>query len=141
MEAAWGRCLVASFRRLLAAGQPATDPALAAQTAGEGFARLGEVVDDIAKGYWDLLDRLRRRVECIQVCTIYNGDFGAEAPIVSSAVRLFNDAIQRAALDQGIPVVELRDLLNRSEYYANPIEPGVEGGRVLAEEILRRVRG
>jgi hypothetical protein len=36
--------------------------------------------------------------------------------------------------------VELRDLLNEPIHYANPIEPSVEGGRILAEEILRRAR-
>lgn len=111
------------------------------RTAGEGLALLGEAVDGFADGYWHLLERLKPQVERLQICTIYNGNFGAEAPILSSAVRLFNDAIQRAALDHALPVVELRDLLNRPEHYANPIEPGVEGGRVLAEEIMRRVRG
>ena len=33
------------------------------------------------------------------------------------------------------------DPLNRPEHYANPIEPSVEGGRVLAEEMLGRMRG
>ena len=110
------------------------------KTAGEGLALFGEAVDGFAESYWDLLNRLKRRIDWLQVCTIYNGDFGLEAPVLSSAVRLFDDAIQRAALDHGIPVVELRDLLNRSEHYANPIEPSVEGGRVLAEEMVRRVR-
>ena len=67
--------------------------------AGEGFALFGEVVDGFADWYWDLLDRLTQRVEWLQVCTIYNGDFGPEAPLVSSALRLFNDVIQRAATD------------------------------------------
>ena len=109
-------------------------------TAGEGLTLFGEAIDDFAEGYWALLDQLKGRFEWLQVCTIYNGNFGSEAPMLSAAVRLFNDAIQRAALDHGIPVVELRDLLDRPEHYANPIEPSVEGGRVLAEEILRRVR-
>jgi len=52
-----------------------------------------------------------------------------------------DDAIQLAAIHHGIPVIELRDLLDRPEHYANPIEPSVEGGRVLAEEMLGRVRG
>ena len=111
------------------------------RTAGEGFALFGEAADGFAEAYWNLLDELKQRVDWLQVCTIYNGNFGVEAPIMSAAVRLFNDAIQRAAIDHAIPVIELRDLLNRPEHYANPIEPSVEGGRVLAEEMLRRVRG
>jgi hypothetical protein len=111
------------------------------ETAGHGVALLGRAVNDFAEGYWALLDRLNRELDWLQVCTVYNGDFGPEAPIVSAAIRLFNDAIQRAAIDHGLEVVELRDLLNRPEHYANPIEPSVEGGRVLAEEILKRARG
>ena len=111
------------------------------QTAGEGLALLGGAVDGFAEAYWDLLEQLKPRIESLQVCTIYNGNFGPEAPVLSSAVRLFNDAIQRAAMDHSIPVLELRNLLNRPEHYATPIEPSVEGGRVLAAEIVRRVRG
>jgi hypothetical protein len=111
------------------------------RTAGEGMVLFGKAVDDFAEAYWSLLDRLKERIEWLQVCTIYNGNFGPEAPMLSTAVRLFDDAIQRAAIDHGIPVIELRDLLNRPEHYANPIEPSVEGGRVLAEEMVGRVRG
>jgi hypothetical protein len=109
-------------------------------TVGEGLALLGPAVDGFAEAYWDLLRRLTEQTDWLQVCTIYNGDFGPEAPMVNPAVRLFNDAIQRAALDLGLPVIELRDLLDRPEHYANPIEPNVAGGRVLAAELLRRAR-
>jgi lysophospholipase L1-like esterase len=108
-------------------------------TAGHGLALLGRAAEEFADAYQGLLDYLVRELSWLQVCTVYNGNFGAEAPMVSAAVRLFNDAIQRAANRRGLAVVELRDLLNRPEHYANPIEPSVEGGRVLAEELLRRV--
>jgi lysophospholipase L1-like esterase len=111
------------------------------ETAGQGLALLGRPVEEFAEGYWSLLDRLKGDLPWLQVCTVYNGDFGPEAPVVTQAIRLFNDAIQRAAIDHGVPVVELRNLLNRPEHYANPIEPSVEGGRVLAAKLLRRARG
>jgi hypothetical protein len=109
------------------------------ETVGHGLALLGQAVVEFAEVYEALLDRLTRDLPWVQVCTVYNGNFGPEAPVVTSAIRLFNDAIQRSANRFGLPVVELRDLLNRPEHYANPIEPSVEGGRVLAEELLRRV--
>ena len=111
------------------------------RTAGQGLAVMGGVVDDFAERYRALLGDLCRGFDWLQVCTIYNGDFGPEAPVLSAAVRLFDDAIQRAANEWGVLVIELRDLLNEPIHYANPIEPSVEGGRVLAEEILRRARG
>lgn len=109
------------------------------ESMGHGLALLGKAVDAFEETYGSLLERLKAELPWIQVCTVYNGNFGAEAPVVSAAIRLFNDAIQRAANTRGLVVVELRDLLNRPEHYANPIEPSVEGGRVLAGEILGRV--
>ena len=111
-----------------------------ARTVGEGLAFIGKAVDNFAESYRSLLDRLVPDLGRLQVCTVYNGDFGPEGPVVSAAIRLFNDAIQRTANEHGVEVVELRDLLNEPVHYANPIEPSVEGGQVLAEEILRRVR-
>ena len=111
-----------------------------ARTVGEGLALIGRAVDDFAEIYRSLLDRLIPDLGWLQICTVYNGDFGPEAPVVSSAIRPFNDAIQRAANEHGVEVVELRDLLNEPVHYANPIEPSVEGGRILAEEVLRRAR-
>ncbi len=110
-------------------------------TAGHGLALMGRPVEGFAEEYSSLLDRLKQELPWFQVCTVYNGDFGPEAPIVTAAIRLFNDAIQRAANERGLDVVELRNLLNRSEHYANPIEPSVEGGRILAAELLKRARG
>jgi hypothetical protein len=109
------------------------------ETVGHGVALLGKAVEAFATAYESLLERLSGDLPWLQVCTVYNGNFGAEAPIVSAAIRLFDDAIQRAANTYDLPVVELRNLLDRPEHYANPIEPSVEGGRVLAEEIVRRV--
>ncbi|MBT8395657.1 MAG: SGNH/GDSL hydrolase family protein [Gemmatimonadetes bacterium] len=111
------------------------------ETAGQGLALMGRPVETFAEEYSTLLGHLREELPWLQVCTVYNGNFGPEAPILTAAIRLFNDAIQRAANERGVPVVELRSLLNRPEHYANPIEPSVEGGRVLAAELLRRAGG
>ena len=110
------------------------------ETVGRGISLLGREVDGFEEEYRALVDRLREDLPWLQLCTVYNGDFGPEAPMVIPAIRLFNDAIQRVANENGLPVVELRSLLNRPEHYANPIEPSVEGGRVLAAELLRRAR-
>ena len=110
------------------------------RTVGEGLAFIGKAVDSFSESYRSLLDQLVPDLGWLQLCTVYNGDFGPEAPVVRAAIRLFNDAIQRAANEHGVEVIELRDLLNEPAHYANPIEPSVEGGRILAEEILRRAR-
>jgi len=112
---------------------------------GEGMVLLGGRVDEFETRYREMARAVSSAVNSevgpLHLCTIYNGSFGPEAPMVSAAVRLFDDAIQRTAHTFGLPVLELRDLLNEPAHYANPIEPNVEGGRILAEEILRRARG
>ena len=110
------------------------------ETVGRGISLLGREVDGFEEEYGALVNRLRDDLPWLHLCTVYNGDFGPEAPVVIPAIRLFNDAIQRVANENGLPVAELRSLLNRPEHYANPIEPSVEGGRVLAAELLRRAR-
>jgi hypothetical protein len=111
------------------------------RTVAEGMGVLGGEVDAFEARYGALLGELTASFEWLEVCTIYNGSFGEEQPVLSAAVRLFDDVIQRAAIAHRLEVIELRDLLNEPLHYANPIEPSVEGGRVLAEEIMRRVRG
>ena len=107
---------------------------------GLGLAVLGQAVDRFEERYRRMLAELTPHAPWLQICTVYNGDFGVEAPAISAAVRLFDDAIQRVAAERAAPVLELRSLLDQPVHYANPIEPSVEGGRVLAEEILKRVR-
>ena len=107
---------------------------------GEGMVLLGSRVNEFEGRYREMVRAVTSEVGHVHLCTIYNGSFGPEGPMVSSAVLLFNDAIQRVATAFFLPVLELRDLLNEPAHYANPIEPNVEGGRILAEEILRRVR-
>jgi hypothetical protein len=108
------------------------------RTVAEGLAMLGAAAKKFEARYRAMVRELTSALAWLQVCTIYNGDFGSEEPFVSPAVRLFDDAIQRVANAFSLEVIELRDLLNEPGHYANAIEPGVEGGRVLAGEIFRR---
>ena len=73
------------------------------------------------------------------VCTIYNGAFetaSGEQRVVATALRIFNDAILQVALDHHLPVIDLRRVCSLRTDFANPIEPGVEGGRKIARAIL-----
>lgn len=107
---------------------------------------------------WEALEELSTRVEQFRnryhqalastlehdrptlVCTIYNGLFPPEEqPVITTALRLFNDVILQAARGAGLPVVELRHLCREPEDYLNPIEPSVAGRRKIAEVVLRWV--
>lgn len=77
------------------------------------------------------------------ICTIYNPVFSKDpelAPLQQAAemaISIFNDAIQHSVRNAGFDLLELRDLFTEEDDYANPIEPSDQGGRKLAEEIVR----
>ena len=74
------------------------------------------------------------------LCTIYNGDLpGDEGRIATIALRIFNDAIIRTAIEHGLDVIELRLVCSERADYANPIEPSGAGGRKIAQAIFRAV--
>lgn len=108
----------------------------------EVLAWFAEAIAVFAPAYRVALDRLVRTGRSVVACTIYDGNF---APAMRAATRagvaLFDDAIQRAAREVGVPVLELRDVCTEPADYANAIEPSAEGGQKLAAAILRAVGG
>jgi hypothetical protein len=80
------------------------------------------------------------RIPRVTVCTIYNGNLGAnEAPLARVALMLFNDAILRMAFANVFGVIDLRLVCSETSDYANPIEPSGSGGRKIAEAIANAV--
>jgi hypothetical protein len=75
------------------------------------------------------------------LCTIYNGQLPAErqARNARMALMMFNDAIQRTALDLGLSVIELRAVCSEPSDYANAIEPSGAGGAKIAASIAHAV--
>ena len=71
------------------------------------------------------------------LCTIYQGNFGAEeARLMRPALALFNDVILGVALARRLPVIDLRLVCSEPADYANPIEPSGRGGRKIAVAIV-----
>jgi len=60
--------------------------------------------------------------------------------LTTTALNIFNDCILREAITHALPVIDLRLICTEPEDYANEIEPGVAGGRKIAEAILRLVQ-
>jgi hypothetical protein len=73
------------------------------------------------------------------LCTVYNGGFpdARMARLAATAMVVFDDRILRVALENGLPVIELRAVCDRPEDYANPIEPSSIGGEKIAHAIVR----
>ena len=77
------------------------------------------------------------------LCTIYNGCFPDKSyqRIASLALAIFNDVIIRVAVEQGLPVIDLRLICASPRDYANPIEPSSIGGEKIATAIVALVTG
>lgn len=111
-------------------------------TVGEALDALATVVDLFQERYHQALSAVVAGGLPSWVCTIYNGAFqDFEQPAITTAVRLFDDVIHQAAWRAGVPVIELRQVCTEPDDYFNPIEPGGQGGRKIAEALARAVGG
>jgi len=114
-----------------------------ARSTAQALTMLAAVVRDFEDRYVRAVDACLAARKFLVVCTIYNGNF-ADAGYqqrASTALALFNDAILRTAISRQLQVIELRQIINQSQDYANPIEPSSTGGDKLAIAISRIVTG
>ncbi|QQS40269.1 MAG: SGNH/GDSL hydrolase family protein [Acidobacteriota bacterium] len=76
------------------------------------------------------------------ICTIYYPRF--EDPmaqkIAVAALASFNDVIIRQAFSRELPLIDLRLTCSEYEDYANDIEPSDQGGRKIAEAIIKMTK-
>jgi lysophospholipase L1-like esterase len=103
----------------------------------EAVRRLGEAQARFAADYEAALERALATGLPTAICTIYDTPPRPEQAIIRTALALFNDMITRAAFKRGLPLIDLRLLLNEEADYANPIEPSAQGGAKMADAIAR----
>jgi lysophospholipase L1-like esterase len=103
----------------------------------EAVRRLGEAQARFAADYEAALERALATGLPTAICTIYDTPPRPEQAIIRTALALFNDMITRAAFKRGLPLIDLRLLLNEEADYANPIEPSAQGGAKMADAITR----
>jgi hypothetical protein len=109
-----------------------------AATVGGALAHLAAVRREFARRYAAMLDEVGRLGRPLAVCTIYDVRFPDPAfrEVALAALALLNDAITREAGRRGLPLLDLRTLLDDDADFANPIEPSAEGSEKLAGAIL-----
>ena len=109
---------------------------------GEALLRMADVADEFERGYRLMLEQVVRSGLPVIVCTIYYPAFEEQGlqRMAIAAETFFNDAILRCALDQGVPVIDLRLVCDQSADYANPIEPSFKGGLKITAVIAAVVR-
>lgn len=108
------------------------------RTAGEGLMLISRAVSEFEASYRNAVKDCLRRKLPLAICTIYNGNFPDREyqQQVTTALAAFNDVIIRTGAENGLPVLELRQICTRPEDYANPIEPSSIGGAKIAGAIV-----
>jgi len=99
---------------------------------------LGDAVDQFREDYCRMLEAVMATDVESYICTIYRPDFpdGDFQRTTSTVLGLFNDVIVEEASLRLIPILDIRAIFTDSGDYANPIEPSVQGGQKLADEIV-----
>lgn len=112
-----------------------------ARSTAEAFAMLGGIAEGFERDYRFMLDGVYAHDLPVAICTIYYPNFAdaALSRIARTALTVFNDAIIRAGVEAGAPVIDLRLICSEPEDYANEIEPSARGGAKIARAIMRVV--
>jgi len=109
----------------------------AVTTVGEALLLLDDAVGQFRKDYCQMLEAVAATDVQSYICTIYRPNFpdGDSQRMTSTALGLFNDVIVEEASLRRLPIIDIRAIFTDSADYANPIEPSVQGGQKLADEI------
>lgn len=115
--------------------RPATSVASAVE-------QLAAIRTEFQERYRRMLNSLLALRKPLAVCTVYDPNFSDPLMqrLTTTALNIFNDCVLREAITHGLPVIDLRLICTESEDYANEIEPGIAGGRKIAEAIFRLVQ-
>jgi lysophospholipase L1-like esterase len=104
----------------------------------DALARLAALRSEFQHRYRAMLEEVLRLGRPTAICTIYDPRFPDPAlrTVAGAALALLNDVITREAGRQGLPLLDLRVLLDEEADFANPIEPSAQGGAKLAQALL-----
>ena len=109
----------------------------AVTTVGEAFLLLDDAVSQFREDYCRMLEAVAATDVQSYICTIYRPNFPDEdfQRMTLTALGLFNDVIVEEASLRLLPIIYIRAIFTDRGDYANPIEPSVQGGQKLADEI------
>lgn len=112
-----------------------------ARSVAEVLDKLAKIKAAFAKSYAAMLDLVLARKLPTAVCTIYEARYPdpTTREIAAVGLSVFNDVITRAAFTRGLPVIDLRLIIDADSDYANDIEPSVTGGAKIARVVATLV--
>lgn len=111
-------------------------------SAAEALLGLAEIAAGFEREYHAMLSEVLAAGLPTAICTIYYPRFPDPTyqMVALTALTVFNDAIIRAALVHGTPLLDLRFVCTEEEDYADPIEPSARGGEKIAFAVANLVR-
>ncbi|CAF1143387.1 unnamed protein product [Rotaria sordida] len=105
---------------------------------GEALIVLSKIKKKFEKDYVDMLTKVTKSKLPVTTCTIYNPRFdnSHQQTMCETGLSALNDIIITESTKLGIPVIDLKTIFNDPNDYANSIEPDVQGGMKIVENIL-----
>ena len=112
----------------------------AAASVKQGLGWLNKVQTEFRTNYQALTAALLALNKPLMVCTVYDSVPGMPKEL-GTALGLFNDVILKEAIQQGMPVLDLRLICTEPDDYSkvSPIEPSSAGGAKVAESMVRAI--
>jgi hypothetical protein len=109
------------------------------RSTAEALRMLAEVASRFEENYRVAVNACRATGLPLGLCTIYNGCFDDPTfqERVTTALKIFNDAILRVGFEFGLPIIDLRFVCSSVADFANPIEPSSIGGAKIARAIVK----
>jgi lysophospholipase L1-like esterase len=107
-----------------------------AQSVYKALETLANIAGKFNSDYRKMLNQVMHVNKPLMVCTIYDSVPGLTSSL-KTALTLFNDVILRAAIDNALPVLDLRVICRDAQDYSvlSPIEPSSQGGAKIARAI------
>jgi hypothetical protein len=108
-----------------------------ASSVKHALAFLSKIKTDFEVSYRALISTLLALDRPLMVCTVYDHVPGLPTEL-KTALSLFNDVILREAIQQGLPVLDLRMICTEPGDYSatSPIEPSSSGGAKLVDRMV-----
>ena len=108
-----------------------------AGSAAEALLGLADIAAGFERRYQDMMTGILAHGLPTAICTIYYPRFPDDTlqKVAATALTVFNDCIIRAALANGLPLLDLRFVCTDEDDYADPIEPSAQGGEKIASAI------
>jgi len=103
----------------------------------EALQRFATIQKEFEAKYLEMLEVVLQHQLPTALCTIYYPCYPEEGfqELAVTALSTFNDVIIRAAVNHGLPLLDLRLICNDRSDYANPIEPSAAGGAKIVKVI------